>query len=242
MGLDTTPETLILTMDGGDSGLPDKDAVEQLCAAFEPGGVIHGSRDAIVPFARGERVAELTAAEFVRLEGSGHAPTARDPVRVNLLLREFAERIAGRPLRTLTWTRGRARARRALYVSSPIGLGHAWRDIAIADELRRQVPGLEIHWLAQEPVTTVLRSAARRSTRRAPSWQVKRRISTRGGDHDLHAFQAMRRMDEIFCANFMVFDDLVREERSTSGSATRRGSSTTSCTRTPSGRPRRSCG
>ena len=29
------------------------------------------------------------------------------------------------------------------------------------------------------------------------------------GEHDLHAFQAIRRMDEILVANFMVFDDLV---------------------------------
>ena len=32
------------------------------------------------------------------------------------------------------------------------------------------------------------------------------------GEHDLHCFQAWRRMDEILCANFMVFHDLVGEE------------------------------
>ena len=42
-------------------------------------------------------------------------------------------------------------------------------------------------------------------------------------------------MDEILVANFMVFHDVVRDERATtSGSATRRGTSTTSCTRTRS--------
>src|SRR4029077_1271903 len=55
-----------------------------------------------------------------------------------------------------TWTRSLARQKRALFVSSPIGLGHAWRDVAIAEELRRAVQGLEIQWLAQEPVTRVL--------------------------------------------------------------------------------------
>ena len=63
---------------------------------------------------------------------------ARDPVQVNLLLREFAERVASPPPRARTWTRARDRTKRALFVSSPIGLGHAWRDVAIADELRRQ--------------------------------------------------------------------------------------------------------
>ena len=32
------------------------------------------------------------------------------------------------------------------------------------------------------------------------------------GEHELNAFQALRRMDEILCANFMVFHDVVTEE------------------------------
>ena len=31
------------------------------------------------------------------------------------------------------------------------------------------------------------------------------------GEHELHAFQALREMDEIFLANFMVFLDVVRD-------------------------------
>jgi hypothetical protein len=54
------------------------------------------------------------------------------------------------------WVRGRARSKRVLYISSPIGLGHAQRDVAIADELRKLHPGLEIDWLAQHPVTALL--------------------------------------------------------------------------------------
>ena len=134
-------------------------------------------------------------------------------MRLNLLLREFVERCAGGPARARTWTRPRARQRRALFVSSPIGLGHAWRDVAIADELRRRVPGLEIEWLAQDPVTHVL--AARGERVHPASAQLAseaEHIDREAGEHDLHAFQAIRRMDEILCANFMVFLDLVREE------------------------------
>jgi pimeloyl-ACP methyl ester carboxylesterase/predicted glycosyltransferase len=213
-GLDTTPETLVLTIEGGDSGLPHRDAVEAMCRGVRcPVCVVHGTRDQIIPAGRGDRIAELTGAELVRLLDSGHAPTVRDPVRVNLLLREFAERFAGRPGRTVTWTRARSRPRRALYVSSPIGLGHAWRDVAIADELRRQVPGLEIHWLAQEPVSTVLRE--RGETIHPASVELASEVAhfdREAGEHDLHAFEALRRMDEIFCANYMVFDDVVRED------------------------------
>jgi hypothetical protein len=37
-------------------------------------------------------------------------------------------------------------------------------------------------------------------------------IESESAEHDLHCFQAIRRMDEILLANFMVFDDVVREE------------------------------
>ena len=212
-GLDTTPETLVLTMLGGDSGLPDVDAVETLCRSIEcPAVVVHGTADAVIPVARGERVAELTGAELVRFDGSGHAPHVRDPVRVNLLLRDFARRVTEPPPSERTWARSASRRKRALFVSSPIGLGHAWRDVAIADELRRQVPGLAIDWLAQEPVTTVLRARGEIIHPASASLASEAaHIDREAGEHDLHAFQALRRMDEIFCANFMVFDDVVRE-------------------------------
>jgi pimeloyl-ACP methyl ester carboxylesterase/predicted glycosyltransferase len=215
-GLDTTPETLIQTMLGGDSGLADKAAVEEMCRAIAcPVVVVHGTEDAIQPLGIGERVAELIGCELIRFEGSGHAPQARDPVPINRLMREFIERVAGTPAPPLarTWQRGRVREPRALFVSSPIGLGHAWRDIAIADELRRQVPGLQIQWLAQEPVTTVLQERGE-SIHPASAELASEagHIDREAGEHDLHAFQALRRMDEIFCANFMVFDDLVRQE------------------------------
>ncbi len=123
--------------------------------------MLHGTDDLIIPAHRGERAAELTGGVFVPLEGSGHCPQARDPVLVNLMMRELAERVSGRASPPPSWRRAAIRPKRALLVSSPIGLGHAWRDVAIADELRRQSPGLEIHWLAQDPVTNVLEARGR---------------------------------------------------------------------------------
>ena len=63
---------------------------------------------------------------------------------------------------TTTWTRALSRRRRALYISSPIGLGHAQRDVSIAFELRKLHPDLEIDWLAQSPVTDVLEARGER--------------------------------------------------------------------------------
>jgi predicted glycosyltransferase len=104
--------------------------------------------------------------------------------------------------------------KRALFVSSPIGLGHARRDVAIAKELRMLVPELEVDWLAQDPVTRVLE---REGERVHP---MSRHLANESGhmesesaEHDLHCFQSWRRMDEILCANYMVFHDLVREEQ-----------------------------
>jgi hypothetical protein len=75
-------------------------------------------------------------------------------VRFNLLLRDFIDTVAGQPRRRLPsrWTRAMVRPKRALFLSSPIGLGHALRDVAIADELRRLQPDLEVDWLTQHPV------------------------------------------------------------------------------------------
>ena len=100
--------------------------------------------------------------------------------------------------------------------SSPraIGLGHALRDVAIADELRALHPDLEIDWLAQHPVTRVL---ADRGERVHPASRFlaseSAHIESEAGEHDLHAFQAIRRMDEILAANFHVFHDVVEDEQ-----------------------------
>ena len=111
-----------------------------------------------------------------------------------------------------SWTRALARKRRALYISSPIGLGHAQRDVAIADELRVLRPDLEIDWLAQVPVTSVLESRGERiHPLSAALASESAHITAESSEHDLNAFQAIRRMDEILVANFMVFYDAVED-------------------------------
>ena len=51
------------------------------------------------------------------------------------------------------------RPRRVLYLCSPIGLGHARRDVAIVQQLRSTQTDLDVDWLAQDPVTRVLEAA-----------------------------------------------------------------------------------
>jgi pimeloyl-ACP methyl ester carboxylesterase len=201
-GLETTPEVLIakeeapsrraINPSGG-----DEQHVRELAGRVRcPVLVIHGDEDAITPHARGVKLAAMTGGRLVTLEGSGHIPLARDPVKVNLLLREFVEQTrtasGGLPMppqaqRSLTWTRGRNRKNRALYISSPIGLGHAQRDAAIAAELRELRPDLEIDWLAQNPVTRVLEACGERiHPASALLANESRHIESESAEHDLH--------------------------------------------------------
>jgi UDP-N-acetylglucosamine:LPS N-acetylglucosamine transferase len=48
---------------------------------------------------------------------------------------------------------------RILYVSGSIGLGHITRDLAIASQLRKLRPNIELEWLASEPAISMLRDA-----------------------------------------------------------------------------------
>ena len=48
---------------------------------------------------------------------------------------------------------------RVLYISGSIGLGHVRRDLAIARELRRLDPEVEISWLAGDPATHLIAEA-----------------------------------------------------------------------------------
>jgi pimeloyl-ACP methyl ester carboxylesterase/predicted glycosyltransferase len=206
-GLETTAETLVATEIG--NGL-DEPTAREMCARIRcPVLVIQGTEDAITGPGRGTALAEATGGDLVLLEGSGHGPHVRDPVKVNLLLRDFTVPARARP----RWVRGKARAKRALYISSPIGLGHARRDLAIAGELRKLHPGLQIDWLAQHPVTTVLEAQGERIHPASAYLACESaHIESESAEHDLHCFQAIRRMDEILLANFMVFHDLVSEE------------------------------
>jgi pimeloyl-ACP methyl ester carboxylesterase len=88
-GLETNAEVMIATMEAPDLSPEEARA---LCRRVRcPVLVIHGGHDAIGSLTRGAAFAEQTGGDLVVLEGSGHAPHIRDPVKVNLLIREFLE-------------------------------------------------------------------------------------------------------------------------------------------------------
>ena len=86
--------------------------------------------------------------------------------------------------------------------------------MAIAKELRKLHPDLEIDWLAQNPVTRVLEAEGERiHPASAHLANESHHIESESAEHDLHCFQAWRRMDEILVSNFMVFHDLAEAEQ-----------------------------
>jgi pimeloyl-ACP methyl ester carboxylesterase len=73
---------------------PESGDREALSGLTCPVLVIHGTYDRISPHAAGEEATRLTGGALATLTGSGHIPNVRDPVKVNLLLRDFVGRLA----------------------------------------------------------------------------------------------------------------------------------------------------
>ena len=96
-GLETDPETLAATLRA--SGSVDLETFTRMCASLrQPTLVIQGTDERISHLTQGVGLARaIPGARLALIEGAGHIPSARDPVRVNLLLREFLQSL---PMRT----------------------------------------------------------------------------------------------------------------------------------------------
>ncbi len=172
--------------------------------------VIHGDDDRRVPHESGKAIHDaVPGSRMLTIAGGGHLTPVRDPVIFNRSLRDF---VAGAP-RTSTWVRGMSRKRKALFISSPIGLGHVQRDLAIARELRKLQPDLDVDWFTVDPAARYLVQEGERVhplTRRLAN--ESSHFEHVAGEHDLSAFFALRTMDEIMINNFMTFSDLLEQE------------------------------
>lgn len=90
-GLETTGDVLAAHHDP--DAYPDETTVRSWCGRVSAQAlVIHGDGDQVSPVARGRLLAEMLGGRLLELAGSGHIPLARDPVRVNLALRDFIDR------------------------------------------------------------------------------------------------------------------------------------------------------
>ena len=103
MALDTTPEVVLATLEG--SGMDGKDrAADRLAEAGEklrpvagavqcPVLVVQGGLERIAMPHWAQALAEDTGGELLVLPEAGHHPAGRKPVRFNLALRAFVDRV-----------------------------------------------------------------------------------------------------------------------------------------------------
>lgn len=95
-GLDTDPESLAATVRAPSS--VDLPTLTAMCAALHcPVLVIQGTDERITDVTQGIGLAEaIPGARLELIDGAGHIPNARDPVKVNLAIRAFVRELAGR--------------------------------------------------------------------------------------------------------------------------------------------------
>lgn len=81
-----------------EAGFPfDLETVETICRSVRcPMLLVHGTEDTCQLPARAVRLAELTGAPLVLVEGADHMIPGRHPVKANLLIRDFVESLGGR--------------------------------------------------------------------------------------------------------------------------------------------------
>jgi pimeloyl-ACP methyl ester carboxylesterase/UDP:flavonoid glycosyltransferase YjiC (YdhE family) len=215
---ETSPEILVESL----RAIDGSNVYDLLPRVQVPTLALHGTADKIVPYTHSEGlVAAVPGARLVTFEGAGHFLQGRHAVKVNRLIRDF---VLDRPVvvstipstlerRTPPPRARRTSQRRVLWLSSPIGLGHIQRDIAIARTLREIHPDVTVDFLAASPADRVVEATGER-LHPATRLLVNESAHVEGWarDHELHAQNALWDMDEILAANFMTFADIVERE------------------------------
>jgi pimeloyl-ACP methyl ester carboxylesterase len=75
--------------------------IVEFCESIQrPTLIVHGTDDGIIPFENSKDIlAAIPGTTLATLEGSGHAPNVRDPVKVNLLIHDFLGKSTQAPVR-----------------------------------------------------------------------------------------------------------------------------------------------
>ena len=176
--------------------------------------VIEGTEDRCQPRGRFDTVARLTGAE--RLVARRRRATCRWAATRWWSTGRSRASSTGSPARRrrrASWTAGRwPAAAGALPVARRSGSATSGATSPSPTRCARQRP--DVRGRVAHPVSRSPSSSSSAGETRAPgvgaTWPASpRHFESESGEHDLHAFQAMRRMDEVLVTNFMVFDDLV---------------------------------
>jgi pimeloyl-ACP methyl ester carboxylesterase len=171
--------------------------------------IFAGQKDQVVfPSASEYLHQKIRGSRYVPIEHAGHGFLRTWP-QINRHILNF--------LKPETTSPGPATAQegasRILWISSPIGLGHVKRDLVIADEMRKQKPGLSIDWLAIDPVKTFLENSGERIHPLSKfMWDESGHFESHGtSSFSLNATEAYWEMDKLLNNNFMVVTDVLNE-------------------------------
>jgi UDP:flavonoid glycosyltransferase YjiC (YdhE family) len=104
---------------------------------------------------------------------------------------------------------------RILFISWTLGLGHITRDLAIARELRRRAPDIELSWLACSPANEVLRKDGENvlpeSQRLVNETELMEQVSEKA--HSLNLLKYCIRWATGWGPNLQVFEDVIKRQR-----------------------------
>ena len=152
---------------------------------------------------------KIPHSKLITISGAGHA-FARTWPQVNREIKDF---LVPGP-RVSVSAKSPKSAPRILWISSPIGLGHVKRDLSIANEMRKQMPGITVDWLAIDPVKSCLESLGEQIHPLSNAlWDESGHFESHADAYSLNATEAYWEMDKLLNNNFMVFYDAVRENQ-----------------------------
>ena len=162
-----------------------------------------------MPYEKGEADRRARpGARLLTIGGGGHLMCARDPVAFAGGVRDFVG--PGRRARpgSAAWPAS------AVPCSSRAPSGSdtssaTWRS---PREMRALHGDLEIDWFTVHPASAYLEREGERLHPVTRLANESRHFEAQAGEHDLHAFFALRTMDELMARNFLVFAELLEQE------------------------------
>jgi len=171
--------------------------------------IFAGQKDQVVfPSASEYLHQKIRGSRFVPIDQAGHGFLRSWPQVAREILNFLKPQTASRAPE-----KDQVTASRILWISSPIGLGHVKRDLAIADEMRKTRPDLNIDWLAIDPVKTFLEDNGERIHPMSEyMWDESGHFEGHGtAAFSLNAAEAFWQMDKLLNNNFMVLTDVINE-------------------------------
>lgn len=110
--------------------------------------------------------------------------------------------------------------RQILFLSGSVGLGHVFRDLEIAKELRSQIPDCKIVWLASEPARSFLTESGETLHPIIDKWaaetdileSINKRSSEKGKVFHANLIRYLLKFRTAWNENVKLFNEIMKEE------------------------------